>query len=55
MHLNFMIYKVFSYDLYRSTKILRTYPKWIRGKVPEREGRREGGQTSAIWTQQAEL
>lgn len=43
MHLNFMIYKVFNYDLHRSTKILRIYPKWIRGKVPERERRREGG------------
>lgn len=43
MYFNFMIYKVFNYDLQRSTKILRKYPKWIRGKAPEREGRREEG------------
>lgn len=43
MHLNFMIYKVFNYDLQRSTKILRTYPKWIQGKALPRKGRKGRG------------
>lgn len=37
------IYKVFNYDLQRSTKILRTYPKWIQGKALPRKGRKERG------------